>query len=169
MNQKLEQKSNQILKKWDTFKRFEEKATEITANSNQMMEVIEQLNKKLISETEEKETLKKNYDLLCNEKFQMNSFVNQLNIQISNLKNVNDELVNRNNSLEGIFRGNLEGKGDFKDSARENFKSNTFIRLFSMQGNNNNNYNVNSSDPVMSNSNIDNENVSFIFIFYFCF
>lgn len=170
MNQKLEQKSNKILKKWDTFKRFEEKATEITTNSNRMMEVIEELNKKLISETEEKETLKNNYDLLCNEKFQMNSLINQLNIQISNLKNVNDELLHRNNSLESVFKGSLGDKGEFKDSARDNFKSNTFIRLFSMQGVNNNSNviggNVNySGNPVISNSN-DNEHVSFFIFFY---
>lgn len=160
MNQKLEQKSNQILKKWDTFKRFEEKATEITANSNRMLEVIEELNKKLISETEEKEALKKNYDLLCNEKFQMNNYINELNNQISNLKNVNDELVNRNNDLEAMFRGNLEGKPEFKDSARENFKSNTFIRLFTMQGNNANSNN-NTSNPALNN---DADNVIFIFL-----
>jgi len=138
MNQKLEQKSNQILKKWDTFKRFEEKATEITANSNQMMEVIEELNEKLISETEEKENFKKNIEALSNEKLQMQKLINELNIQINNLKNVNDEIVERNNNFESIFKSNLEGKEDLKDSSRENFKSNTLIKLFSMQNNNNN-------------------------------
>jgi len=162
MNQKLQQKSNKILKKWDTFKRFEEKATEITANSNRMLEVIEELNTKLISETEEKEALKFNYNLLINEKFQMNNYINELKNQISDLKNVNDELVNRNNSHEAMFRGNLEGKADFQDSARENFKSNTFIRLFSMKGNNNtNSNNHNSSNPVISNSNHGIDNVSY--------
>ena len=46
MNQKLEQKTQQILKKWDTFKRFEEKAIEITTNSNKMLEIIDELNQK---------------------------------------------------------------------------------------------------------------------------
>lgn len=168
MNQKLEQKSNQILKKWDTFKRFEEKATEITANSNRMMEVIEELNKKLIAETEEKEIIKKNYDLLCNEKFQMNNIINELNIQITNLKNVNDELVSRNNNLESMFRGNLENKNEFKDS-KENFKSNTFIRLFSMQNNNNSNSNINNitNSPGQNNTNLEHENVKLNFIILF--
>ncbi len=156
------------MKKWDTFKRFEEKATEITANSNRMMELIEELNKKFINETEEKEIIKKNYDLLCNEKFQMNNILNEQNNQISNLKNVNDELVNRNNNLESLFRGNLENKSEFKDS-KENFKSNTFIRLFGMQNNtNNNNSNINdiTNSQGIKIVNLENENVKFIYSFF---
>lgn len=166
MNQKLEQKSQQILKKWDTFKRFEEKATEITANSNKMMEVIEELNSKLIGEQEEKEAIKQSFEALTNEKFHLESLANELNTQVSNLKTANEELINRNKSLENMLRGNLEVKSEFKDS-KENFKSNAFLKLFNMQnnmnslGNSNNNNNLNNSNLNSKNSNMNiNNNIS---------
>ena len=134
MNQKLEQKTQQILKKWDTFKRFEEKAIEITTNSNKMLEIIDELNQKLIQEIQEKETIKNSIETIKNEKFQLNSFISDLNLQINNLKSVNEELLNRNNNLEGLFRGNLDVKGEFKDS-KENLKSNTLLKFYNKQNN----------------------------------
>lgn len=134
MNQKMEQKSQQIIKKWDTFKRYEEKASEMIAYNSKMLEVIEELNKKLNLEKEEKDNLKNSFDNLGSDILQKTNFIEELNSQIINLKNVNDELVNRNKDLEIILKDNLENKSEFKDS-RENFKSNTLMKMFTMQNN----------------------------------
>jgi chromosome segregation ATPase len=64
MNTKLEQKSSQILKKWETFKLFEEKSNQVSNNCNTLLEVIEDLNKKLSSTIEENTGLQKAVDNL---------------------------------------------------------------------------------------------------------
>jgi hypothetical protein len=136
MNQKMEQKSQQILKKWDTFKRYEEKATEMISYNIKMLEVIEELNKKINIEKEENENLKQSFQNLINEKLHLNNLIEELNSQIINLKNVNDELINRNKDLEIILKDNLENRSEFNiSSSRENFKSNTLLKMYTMQNN----------------------------------
>ena len=152
MNQKMEQKSQQILKKWDTFKRYENKASEMIAYNSKMLEVIEELNKKINLEKEEKENLKQSFDNLGNDKLQMSNIIEEFNSQITNLKGVNDELVDRNKDLEIILKDNLENKNEFKESERSgsrdnNFKSNTLMKMFTMQ------------------NNINQENVKFFYFF----
>lgn len=64
MNTKLEQKSTQILKKWETFRLFEEKTSQVNSNCNKLLEIIEDLNKKLSQSIEENNILKKTIDNL---------------------------------------------------------------------------------------------------------
>ena len=66
MNTKLEQKSSQILKKWETFRLFEEKSNQVSNNCNKLLEIIEDLNKKFSLTVEENIDLKNVVENLYN-------------------------------------------------------------------------------------------------------
>ena len=68
MNTKLEQKSNKIVKKYENFKKFEEKSNEVSNNCNKLIVVVEELNDKLNHFQEENFLLKENFE----EKYRIN-------------------------------------------------------------------------------------------------
>jgi chromosome segregation ATPase len=118
MNNKLEQKSQQILKKWDIFKAFEEKSKEDTDKASRLLETIEDLNKSLHSQTREIELLKRKLDMTANENLKYNVEVDELRKHISNLKQANEELLNKNNELEQKFKRSLEQRNtDSRDNS----------------------------------------------------
>jgi hypothetical protein len=122
MNTKLEQKSNQILKKFEAFRLFEEKTQEVTSNSHRMLEVIEELNKKLNLESNENDSLKKQLEMRSNETSKYIKDLDEMRKQIFTLKQMNEELVNKNNELENKFKRSLEQRAGIES------KENSFIQ-----------------------------------------
>ncbi len=50
-------KSNQILRKWESFRQYEQKTLQVSNNCNKLLEIIDELNKKLVLALEENEKL----------------------------------------------------------------------------------------------------------------
>jgi len=111
MNSKLEQKSNQILKKFEAFRLFEQKSIEISQNSQKMMDIIDDLNKRLLQETFEKEAYKNNVENMTADNNKMSSEYEEMKKQFVSLKIMNEELVSKNNELEKKFKRSLEQRG----------------------------------------------------------
>jgi hypothetical protein len=118
MNSKLEQKSTQILKKFEAFKLYEEKSNEISQNSQRLMEVIEDLNRKLSIESYEKDTFRKSLESTNSDKNKIISECEDLRKQLLSIKSMNEELMSKNTELENKFKRSLDQRGgDSRDAS----------------------------------------------------
>jgi chromosome segregation ATPase len=133
MNNRLEQKSQQILKKFEAFRLFEEKSNELSANSQKMYEIIEDLNSRLTQEAEEKDIQRKISEKLGNQITKLSAEHDEVKKQLLSLKLLNEELLNKNSELESKFKRSLDYRpGDSKDNSvikGKNFFSNAMTNL----------------------------------------
>jgi regulator of replication initiation timing len=145
MNAKLEQKSLQILKKWDIFQKFEEKSKEDTDKANRLLETVEDLNRTVQSLSKDNEILKRKLDMATNENLKFNVEVDELRKYINNLKQTNEELMQKNNELEQKFKRTLEQRTtDSRDnsvSATNKEKGKTYHSM-ALKNLNTNAYNI---------------------------
>jgi chromosome segregation protein len=133
MNSKLEQKSQQILKKFEAFRLFEEKSNELSANSQKMYEIIEDLNSRLTQEAEEKDIQRKIAEKLGNQINKLSTEHEEVKKQLLSVKLLNEELLTKNSDLESKFKRSLDYRpGDSKDNSHikgKNFFSNAMANL----------------------------------------
>jgi hypothetical protein len=124
MNSKLEQKAQQILKKWDLIKCLEEKTIEDTAKSQRLMETVDCLNDKIIQIEDENAKLRTLLDDSNRDKSKLYVDIEDYKRQIVLLKISNDEINSKNVELENKFKRSLEqtSKSDkkFNSTAMKN-------------------------------------------------
>jgi hypothetical protein len=108
MNAKLEQKAQQIMKKWDVIKILEEKNFEENSKSQQLSETVESLNDKIQRLEDENNKLRRHLEDSINEKSKLFADVEDYKKQIVLLKLSNDEINSKNNELENKFKRSLE-------------------------------------------------------------
>ncbi len=128
MNSKLEQKSQQILKKFEAFKLFEEKTNEMTANSQKMYEMIEDLNKRLMQEREEKEIQRQVNERLSYQISKTNSDFEEVRKQLQAMKSINEDIISKNSELENKFKRSLDYRPtDSKDNSLNKERTKTYF------------------------------------------
>jgi regulator of replication initiation timing len=144
MNAKLEQKSQQILKKWDIFKKFEERSKEDSDKTNQLKDTVEELNRNIHQVSRDNEILKRKLDTTSSENLKLNIEIEELRKHITGLKQINEELLNKNNELEQKFKRSLEQRNtDSKDNSSLTVQKEKVKTYHSMALKNlNNSYNI---------------------------
>jgi regulator of replication initiation timing len=145
MNGKLEQKSQQILKKWDIFKRFEEKSKEDSDKANKLHDTVEELNRNIQQVTRDNEILKRKLDSNTSENLKLNVEVEELRKHVGGLKQVNEELQYKNNELEQKFKRTLEQRNtDSRDNSSITVQTKEKVKTYHSMAlkNLNNNYNI---------------------------
>jgi hypothetical protein len=145
MNNKLEQKSLQILKKWDIFKKFEEKSKEDSDKASRLIETVDELNRTIQNQTRDNEIFKRKADGCANENLKLNVEVEELRKHVNNLKQVNEDLQNKNNELELKFKRSLEQRNtDSRDNSSITVQTKEKVKTYHSMAlkNLNNSYNI---------------------------
>lgn len=121
MNSKLEQRSNNLIKKWDTLNKIEQRSNEITKEANEAFETLKAVNSKLEQEITLNKAL---YQEIKNAKNENNKFIQEIqNAKEENkkLKQMNKQLLDKYQMIQNNF------KMEIIEQARENKNKNTLV------------------------------------------
>lgn len=150
MNTKLEQKSNQIVKKWEAFKLYEEKSNELSQNSQRMAEMIEELNRRLNQESYEKDTYRRDIDTVVGERNKLLADYDELKKQLYTLRSANEELMSKNTELENKFKRSLDQRTGGESTTSSLAKDRMMGKTYHSSTLNNMNLSTNSKQDVYS-------------------
>lgn len=107
MNQKLDQKSNMILKKWENVQQLEKKTDETYSNYQKQLEYYEEQNKKILTLRSDNESHSKQEAQQKKELFNIKEENRNLKKQVTELKAINEEFQKKVELFEAKFKNTL--------------------------------------------------------------
>lgn len=118
MNTKLEQKSNSLVKKWDSLSKIEQRSNQISKDANEAYDSLKEMTQRLEREMSTNKNLSQVIRQIKFEKEQLTQEINKLKEENKLLKVMNKEVTEKYQEIEGSFRQRI---GDIvKDNSQKN-------------------------------------------------